>query len=130
MSVKTYLNTNQMNALTLAFLGDSIFTMHVRNFLIGNFDYKISRLNKMANGIVCAKNQAVLFENLKSTLTEEENEICLRARNAHSNNIAKNATREEYGKATQFEALLGYLFLENKTERLNEILKSSTKELI
>ena len=62
---ETYLK----NALTLAFLGDSVFTLMVRSYLVGSCSQKPNGLNKRANSVVCAKSQAEIMEKLKSTLT-------------------------------------------------------------
>lgn len=121
-------DAKQMNCLNLAFLGDSIFTQFVREFLVKNFDYKLKQLNKMCNEIVCARNQAVLFENIVDGLTEDEKDIAKRARNIHPGNIAKNSTPEQYSKATQYEAILGFLYLTEQFDHLNEIMNKSIEE--
>lgn len=121
-------DTKQMNCLNLAFLGDSIFTQFIREFLVKNFDYKLKQLNKMCNEIVCARNQAVLFENIGESLTEDEKDIAKRARNIHPSNIAKNSTPEQYSKATQYEAILGFLYLTDQFDRLRDIMNKSIKE--
>ncbi len=109
------------NALVLAYLGDAVFSLQVRKFLISKHDFKANGLNKLANSIVCAKNQAKIMQELKPELTSEELDIALRARNSHINNKAKNSTLEEYSLATQFEALVGFWYLCENTERLNDV---------
>jgi ribonuclease-3 family protein len=112
------------NALVLAYLGDSVFTLMVREYLVINYDYKPNILNKKANGVVCAKTQAEIMNLLKPTLTEEENDIDLRARNSHlANNKAKNSTIQEYSLATQFEALVGFWYLNGNKEKLDDLFK-------
>lgn len=113
----------QKNALTLAYLGDAVFTLMVREYLINKTDFKANMLNKIANGIVCAKNQAIIMEQIKPLLNETETEIAMRARNAHPNNKAKNSSLQEYSLATQFEALVGFWHLEKQNAKLNEIFK-------
>lgn len=113
----------QKNALTLAYLGDAVFTLMVREHLINNTDFKANMLNKIANSIVCAKNQAIIMEQIKPLLGETEIEIAMRARNAHPNNKAKNSSLQEYSLATQFEALVGFWYLEKQNTKLNEIFK-------
>lgn len=113
----------QKNALTLAYLGDAVFTLMVREHLINNTDFKANMLNKIANSIVCAKNQAIIMEQIKPLLGETEIEIVMRARNAHPNNKAKNSSLQEYSLATQFEALVGFWYLEKQNTKLNEIFK-------
>lgn len=113
----------QKNALTLAYLGDAVFTLMVREYLINKTDFKANMLNKIANGIVCAKNQAIIMEQIRPLLSETETEIVMRARNAHPNNKAKNSSLQEYSLATQFEALVGFWYLEKQNTKLNEIFK-------
>ena len=109
------------NALTLAYLGDSVFSLMVRKYLVENSNLKANALNKKANSVVCAKTQADIMRDLKSLLTEDETDIIMRARNSHTNNKAKNSTLEEYNLATQFEALVGYWFLDNQQEKLDRM---------
>ncbi len=109
------------NALVLAYLGDSVFSTMVREYLVKNYNLKPSGLNKLANTIVCAKMQAQILEEIKPILTDLEQEIMLRARNSHLNSKAKHSTLTEYSKATQFEALIGYWYLHNENERLTKI---------
>ena len=113
----------QKNALTLAYLGDAVFSLMVREFLVKSTEYKANGLNKIANKIVCAKNQALIMQDIKPELTEEETEIVMRARNAHPNNKAKNSSYEEYSLATQFEALVGFWYLKNEQKKLKSMFK-------
>ena len=115
----------ELNAIKLAYMGDSVFSMHIRQHFIMNTDKKNADLNKCVNSIVCAPNQAKLMDLIKDDLTEIELEITNRARNLHFNNIAKNSTPEEYSKATKFEALLGYLHLTGQNERLQKFINIS-----
>lgn len=113
----------QKNALTLAYLGDAVFSLMVREYLVKSTEYKANGLNKIANKIVCAKNQALIMQDIKPELTEEETEIAMRARNAHPNNKAKNSSYEEYSLATQFEALAGFWYLKNEQKKLKSMFK-------
>ena len=89
---------------------------------------KPNALHKAAIGYVCAKAQANILEKIEKDLTEEELNIVRRGRNANSNTIPKNASVADYKKATAFEALIGYLFLKNDINRLEEIVKISILE--
>ncbi len=113
----------QKNALTLAYLGDAVFTLMVRDWLVTKTDFKANGLNKIANKIVCAKNQAVIMQQLKEELNGEELDLVLRARNAHPNNKAKNSSYEEYSLATQFEALVGFWHLKKENEKLKNMFE-------
>ena len=118
----------ELNAIKLAYMGDSVFSLYIRKHFIVSTDKKNADLNKCVNSIVCATNQARLMEVVASMLDEKELEIVNRAKNLHFNNIAKNATPESYTKATEFEALLGYLYLTNQNERLQKFIDISLEE--
>ena len=121
MFIKNNSNIYYKNALSLAYLGDSVFTLMVRNYLIQTCDLKPNGLNKRANSVVCARAQAEIMKELKPNLTETEKDIVMRARNSHTNNKAKNSTQEEYNLATQFEAIIGFWYLNNEKEKLDEM---------
>ena len=120
----------QRNVLVMAYLGDAVFTLMVREFLVEHYNYKSNGLNKMANAIVCAKSQAEILIKIKETLTDDEMDIIMRARNSHTNNKAKNSTLEEYSLATQFEALVGYLQLTKQKDKLENMFKRYVVEKI
>ena len=122
-----YINNYYKNALSLAYLGDSVFTLMVRNYLIKTFDLKPNGLNKKANSVVCARSQAEIMKDLKPKLNEDEIDIVMRARNSHTNNKAKNSTQEEYSLATQFEALVGYWYLNDEQNKLNCMFENYVK---
>lgn len=118
----------QMNAIKLAYIGDAVFSLYVREHYISNTEMKNSALNKKVNSIVCAKNQALLLPEVLNMLNEEEKDIVLRARNAHVNNKAKNSSLTEYNLATQFEAIVGYLYLIKDNKKLDKILNLAIKD--
>ena len=118
-------NTNYLkNALVLAYLGDSVFTLMVREYLVSHSNIKAGGLNKIANSIVKAPNQAEIMREIKDSLTEEELDIVMRARNSHINNKAKNSSFEEYSLATQFEALVGFWYLNKESEKLQNMFNT------
>ncbi len=116
------------NALTLSFLGDAVFTLKVREYLVKNSNNKLNMLNKTANSIVCATNQAQIMLGLKGDLDEDELDIVTRARNSHTNNKAKHSTLQEYNLATQFEALVGYWYLTGNTQKIDAMFKTWVEE--
>lgn len=120
----------QKNPLALAYLGDAVFSIMVREWLVKTRNLKPSGLNKIANGVVCAKTQAKILDNLKPQLTEEETNLILHARNSCSNTKAKNSSLEEYNKATQLECLFGFLWLKEDKQRLNFLFDNFVKELL
>lgn len=109
------------NALVLAYVGDSVFSLMVRKFLVKKYDYKPNQLNKMANSVVCAKTQAEIMNCLKESLTEAETDVVMRARNTHLSSKAKNSSLAEYSLATQFEALIGFWYLNNEKQKLDKM---------
>ncbi len=121
----------QKNPLSLAFFGDALFSYSVRNLLFVNFDFKPNVLNKMASSVECAKKQAEFALKLLPELNDEERDIFMRARNAHPNNKAKNASFEEYHLATAFEAVYGFwaLNLNKYRNRIMQVYKMIAEAL-
>ncbi|MBR2989270.1 MAG: Mini-ribonuclease 3 [Clostridia bacterium] len=115
-------DANQLSALSLAFLGDSVFTLFVRSKLVNERDDKSGALHLLASGYVCAKSQALMYEKIESALSSDELAVAKRCRNAHNTSKAKNAGLADYKKATALEGLLGYLHITEQTQRLNEIM--------
>lgn len=115
------------NVLSLAYLGDAVFTLMVREALLVKHDLKANGLNRIANSIVCAKNQADIMSKLDG-LTEEELSVVNRARNSHFNNKAKNSTAQEYGMATELEALIGFWHLTGQSDKINDMFNKYVME--
>lgn len=111
----------QKNALALAYVGDAVFSLMVRNYLVTKHDNNLSTINKKANAIVCARNQAELMQQLMPLLSPQEQDIANRARNAHTNNKAKNSTIAQYHLATEFEAVVGFWHLTGQDDKLNNM---------
>lgn len=111
------------NVLVLAYLGDAIYEVYIRKYLIDKNIVKVDNLQKEAVKYVSAKAQAKIINNLieQNILTEEELEIFYRARNHKGTRHPKNTDIVTYKHSTGFEAIIGYLYLENK-ERLNKII--------
>ena len=112
----------------MAFIGDAVHTLFVRSKLIET-KMTISGLNKMCSKFCSARYQAKVVDAIMPILNEEEQDVLRRGRNLDSKTRAKNASVEEYRKATAFETLVGFLYLENNQERLNQILNMSVEEL-
>ncbi|MBO8165247.1 MAG: ribonuclease III [Brevibacillus sp.] len=111
------------NPLVLAYLGDATYTHWVRYHLIASGMVKPNQLHKAANRYVSAKAQAGILLALMPHLSEEEAAVVKRGRNAKSGSVAKNADIIDYRHATAFEALIGYLDLLGREERLAQIMK-------
>ena len=112
----------QLSPLNLAFIGDAVHTLFVRQQFLHSSDEKVGSLNKKVAEVVCAKNQAEIIDKLMPLLTEEEKAIFKRGRNTKKGTRAKNASVAEYNKSTGFEAVVGYLYLSGQMERLNFLL--------
>lgn len=113
--------------LTLAYIGDSVHTLFVRERVIGQSDKKVHELHILTSRYVKASAQAKAIHILLPELNEEEEAIYKRGRNAKSATVPKNAIVSDYRAATGFEALIGALYIDKKKERLNEILERSMK---
>ena len=112
----------KMSSVTLAFIGDAVYTLYVRERLSLQGDYKASELNKMTTSYVRATAQADKITALLDSLTENESYVYKRARNAHKPSRAKSASVSQYNKSTGFEALVGFLYLTGQDDRLKTIL--------
>ena len=120
---------NQLSPLTWAYIGDCIFELYVRTKLVNNTNLKPHSLHLKAISFVKAKSQAEMLNNIYELLSDEEKDIVRRGRNAENHHLPKNANIQEYMYSTAFEALLGYLYLTKKEERLKEIIEIALKSL-
>ena len=121
------IDIQNVNPLALALVGDAVFSLYVREYVLRSHNVNANALTKMVNGYVNAGSQYKFYRKIEPVLLDEEKEICHRARNANIHSKAKNYSVTEYIYATAFEALLGYLYLTDKKDRLNEILKLSVE---
>ena len=118
-----------LNPIVLAFVGDAVYSLFVRERLTFLSDSKTGELNKKATAQVCATAQSAFMKEIEELLTEEEITVYKRARNAKKGTRAKNASIQDYNTATGFEAVLGYLYLVGQNDRLNFLLnKGKTNE--
>ena len=120
---KEYLSEKEilgLNPLVLAFVGDSVQQVMVRTRLACSSTAKAGELHKLQSEQIKASAQAKYMDEIMSILTEDEIAIFKRARNTHMNTMAKNASVADYKKASGFEAVIGYLYLLGKNERLEE----------
>lgn len=125
LSHNNEVKVSNYSSLSLALLGDAVYDLYIRYYVLSQGDDKINVLHGKKSYYVRAKSQAAFIDYYIENLTENELNIYKRGRNTKSKTVAKNATVIEYRKSTGFEALLGYLFLENKIDRLLEIIKES-----
>ena len=120
--LKSAQEIKSMSALTLAYIGDTVYDLYVRNHLICTGDYPTGKLHLMAVNHVCAGAQAKALDNIIDMLDDCEKSIISRAKNTKNATIPKNTNPKTYKKATALEALIGYLYLSENEERLIEIL--------
>ena len=115
--------------LTLAYLGDAVYEMVIRTICVKRTNMQTQKLHRKVTGYVSAKAQAKMMDALIGELTEEEESIYRRGRNSKPYTKAKNASMEEYLKATGFEALVGYLYLHKEYERMNALIAHGIEAL-
>ena len=121
-------DVNMLSPLNLAFVGDTVFDLFVRERLVCQANRPVNKLHNKAATIVKASAQAKAVERIKDRLTEQEQGVIRRGRNAHTNHKAKNMSEADYHLATGLEALFGYLYLKGNTERLNQIFEMIIEE--
>lgn len=110
-----------LSPLTLAFVGDGVYDLFVRESLVCEANRPVKELNKLKVEQVRCQAQAKLMQTIEPMLTEEEAAVYRRGRNAHTGHTPKNATGADYHAATGLEALLGYLYLCDRIERIREL---------
>lgn len=114
---------NELSPLTLAFIGDTVFDLLVREDLICDANRPANDLHHLAVSRVKATAQAQQLEKILPILTDEETAVFKRGRNAKSGHQPKNVSRADYHAATGLESLFGYLYLSNRTDRIVELYK-------
>ncbi len=125
LDIKT---AKQLSPITLAFIGDAVHSLYVREKLVFVKDDKGYNLNKKTSEMVRASAQADFLDKILPVLTEDEVSVFKRARNTKKGTRAKNASVGEYNKATGFEALIGFLYITGQTDRLNFLLNYDSEE--
>ncbi len=114
-------NPNQLSPLTLAFIGDCVYELFVREKIVCEANRPTNKLNTVKRDWVNASFQAKSVKKILDTLSEEESDVFKRGRNAHTKNTPKNMTQSDYHYATGLEALFGYLYLCGNIDRLREL---------
>ncbi|MBR4732225.1 MAG: ribonuclease III [Lachnospiraceae bacterium] len=109
--------------LALAFIGDGVYSLVVRTMVVCQANRANNALHNVTVKYVKAENQAKIVEIIKPLLSEEEADVLRRGRNAKPHTTAKNASISDYHKATGLEALVGYLYLAGRTDRMLELMK-------
>lgn len=125
--MKTEQELKLISPLTWAYVGDAVYELYIRNYLINNTNLKPHKLHIETIKYVKAKAQAEILNRIEPILTEEEKDVVRRGRNTQTHSAPKNADPADYMYATAFEALIGYLYLTKQEERLQEILEQCIK---
>lgn len=123
--IKNDKQINMMSPLTWAYVGDSVYELYIRTYLSNTTNLNPHKMHVKSIQYVKASAQANILKKLE--LTDEEKDVVRRGRNTQNHHLPKNASIEDYAYATGFEALIGYLYLNKKEERLAEILEESIK---
>lgn len=114
-----------LHPIKLAYIGDAIYEVYIRRYVLANYNLRIRDINKMTIDYVKATSQAYIANQLKPLFTEAEGKIFKRGRNSNSNTTPKNTSRIDYKLATGFESVIGYLYLSGEEDRLDEIISKS-----
>ncbi len=122
------MNTQNLSGTTLAYIGDAVLELIIRQRLVERGMTASSRLNEAARGYVSAKAQSRAVENILPILTEDEEALFKRGRNASGISVPKSASAIEYRRATGFEALFGALYLNGQSERIEQLFSAAFPE--
>ncbi|MFJ7931895.1 Mini-ribonuclease 3 [Peribacillus sp. NPDC096622] len=120
-------DARMLNSLALAYIGDAVYETYIRHHLIQKGAVKPNLLHKKATSFVAAKaqNKIIHFFLESDWLSEEESAVVRRGRNAKSGTVPKNTDVQTYRYSTAFEALMGFLYLSGRIERMEELIKKS-----
>lgn len=110
-----------LSPLTLAFIGDTVFDLLVRERVVKQANRPVGKLHAQCAKLVCAGAQALAVKLILPILTEEELAVYKRGRNAKSGHKPKNASEAQYHASTGLEALFGWLYLSGETQRVHEL---------
>ena len=113
----------EYSPLTLAYIGDSIYDLIIKSLVINRGNKQVQKLHKETSSLVQASAQSKMMRTIQEILTEEEHAVYKRGRNAKSVSPAKNQSITDYRRATGFEALMGYLYLNKDMKRLIDLVK-------
>ena len=113
----------EFSPLVLAYIGDAVYELIVRSVLVSMGNRPVNKLNKDATSLVKAGAQSEIIKLISDKLSEEEYTVFKRGRNSSPHTMAKNASMTDYKYATGFEALIGFLYLDNRCDRALELVK-------
>lgn len=116
------LDPKSYSPLGLAYIGDAVYEIVIRTIVLSYGNMSVNKYHQRSSSMVKASAQVEVYERIQGLLTEEEIAVYKRGRNAKSGTIAKHASVIDYRKATGFEALMGYLYLDGQMDRLIELV--------
>lgn len=116
------LNVREYSPLALAYIGDAVYEVMIRTVVIGMGNSRVNKYHQATKEFVQAKGQVTFYNHIKEVLTEKEEDIFKRGRNAKSSSSAKNTDILTYRHATGLEALIGYLYIDGDIERILELM--------
>ena len=114
---------NQYSPLALAFLGDGVYDLLVREKILRMANLPVAKLHSIKVARVCAEYQSKAVDVITPVLTEKEQAVLKRGRNATGNTVPKHSSTADYRRATALECLFGYLHIAGETERINELFE-------
>lgn len=119
-----------MSTAELAFMGDAVYSLLVRERLCCSGRFKADTLHKRAVELVCCSAQSEAMTRVLDSLTEAERAVYMRGRNTHTSHVPKNSSPADYRSATGLEALMGYVYLSGDAERLEQLFESMTANVV
>jgi len=122
LPVDRFKDPRQISSLSFAFVGDCIYELYVRTQIVCQREVSPKKMQMISSAWACAPMQAKICQGLSEVLNEEEMNVVRKAKNTHLHTIPKHASRTEYAYATALESLLGWLYLSDQKQRLQEIL--------
>lgn len=119
------INPDLLNGLALAYIGDSVYEIYIRKYILSLGLSKVNTLHKNVIKYTSGEAQATIIHNYleNNILTDDEINIFKRGRNSHVNSSRKNLDLKNYLDATGFEALIGYLYLKDEIKRMEELIE-------
>ena len=123
------IDVRSYSPLALAYIGDAVYEVLIRTKVMNQGNMQVSKMHKKSASLVKAQAQANMIRLLVEELSEEEMAIYKRGRNAKSATIARNASMADYRMATGFEALVGYLYLTGRDDRLLELIHDGLEKM-
>ena len=113
----------EFSPLVLAYIGDAVYELIIRSILVSMGNRPVNKLNRDATSLVKASAQSEIIKRISDSLTDKEYTVFKRGRNSSPHTMAKNASMTDYKYATGFEALIGFLYLDNRCDRALELIK-------